>query len=349
VSRIQERLGALTIVVAIVVALGASPAAAKPPTTLRLGVFPNVTHASALVAIESGLLEDALGADVKLEVKYFNSGTTAQTALLSGALDATFIGPNPAINAFAQTGGGIRIVAGATSGGAFLVTKPTITKVADLKGKKVATPSLGNTQDVAAREYFESKGLRTDIAGGGDVSIVPQDNARTLDAFQQGLVDGAWVPEPWASRLVNEAGGRVLLAESTLWPRGRYVTAHLVVTTEYLEGHRSVVRRLIRGHVAATDFLHDNRTVAEKQVNEQIYTATGQRVDPVTVTNAWENLEFTVDPIASSLAKSAKDAQALGFLPPTRLRGIYDLRILNRILEAQGKPRVPSSLETPRV
>jgi NitT/TauT family transport system substrate-binding protein len=348
VLRIQKRFGVVAVV-ALAVASMAAPAGAKPTKTLRLGVFANVTHASALVAIESGLLEKRLGADVKLEVKYFNSGTTAQTALLSGALDATFIGPNPAINAFAQTGGEIRIVAGATSGGAFLVTRPSITKVADLKGKKVATPSLGNTQDVAARVYLKSKGLETDTAGGGDVSILPQDNARTLDAFVQGLVDGAWVPEPWASRLVNEAGGKVLLAESTLWPGGRYVTAHLVTTADYLDEHASVVKRLVRAQVDATDFLAKNRTVAEKQVSEQIYKATGQRVDPVTVTNAWDNLEFTVDPVSTSLAKSAKDAQALGLLEPTKLQGIYDLRILNRILEAQGKPKVSSSLETPRV
>ncbi len=344
-SRASLRLVLSSLLAAVALAVAAVPASGQTTTTLRLGVFPNVTHASALVAIESGLLEKQLGSSVKLEVKYFNSGTTAQTALLAGALDATFIGPNPAINAFSQTNGQVKIISGATSGGASLVVKPSITKVADLKGKKVATPSLGNTQDVAARVYFKSKGLSTDASGGGDVSILPQDNARSLDTFKQGLIDGAWVPEPWASRIVNEAGGKVLLDEHTLWPGGKFVTAHLVANLSFIKSNPKIVKALVQAQVDATDFVKKNRTVAEKEVNDQIFKATGQKVDPVTITNAWDNLEFTVDPISSSLAKSAKDAESVGLLQPTKLTGIYDLSFLNKILKANGQPPVSSSLK----
>ena len=175
------------------------------PVTLRLGYFPNVTHASAIAGIEKGIFADKLGPNVDFKPSIFNAGGAATEALFSGAIDATFIGPSPAINAFVKSkGDALRVVAGATSGGASLVVKPNVNSAADLKGQKVATPQLGNTQDVAARAYFLSQGLKTDTQGGGDVKIVPQDNSQTLDAFKQGLIAGAWVPEPWATRLVIE-------------------------------------------------------------------------------------------------------------------------------------------------
>jgi NitT/TauT family transport system substrate-binding protein len=197
------------------------------PTTLRLGYFPNVTHATAIVGVESGIFEDQLGKDVDLELSTFNAGPAAVEALFADALDATYIGPNPAINAFAQSDGeAIRIISGATSGGAFLVVKPEIKNVKGLKGTTLATPQLGNTQDVALRAFLKEKGFETTTDGGGDVSIVPQDNAVTLAAFQAGDIDGAWVPQPWAERLISEGGGKVLVDERDLWPDGQYVTTH---------------------------------------------------------------------------------------------------------------------------
>jgi NitT/TauT family transport system substrate-binding protein len=200
--------------------------------TLRLGYFPNVTHAPAILGVENGTFAKALGKDVGLETKTFNAGPAAVEALLAGALDASYIGPNPAINAFAKSKGeAIRIIAGATSGGAALVVKPSITKAADLKGKKVASPQLGNTQDVALRAWLGEQGLKTNPQGGGDVSILPQENSQTLDTFKAGDIDGAWVPEPWVSRLVQEGSGKVLVDEKELWPGGRFVTTHLIVRT----------------------------------------------------------------------------------------------------------------------
>jgi len=164
--------------------------------------------------VESGSFAESLGAGVTFEVSPFNAGGSASEALLNGAIDATFIGPNPAINAFAQSrGAAIRIIAGATSGGAYLVVKPEITSAADLRGKRLGTPQLGNTQDVALRTWLADNGLSTDAQGGGDVSILPQENAQTLETFASGQIDGAWVPEPWATRLVQEGGGTVLIDE----------------------------------------------------------------------------------------------------------------------------------------
>ena len=169
------------------------------------------------------------------------------TALLAGAIDATYIGPNPSVNAFQQSHGAVRVVAGAASGGAYLVVKPNIDSAADLKGKKVASPQLGNTQDIALRSWLKQHGLKTDANGGGDVSVIPQDNATTLDTFRQGAIAGAWVPEPWATRLVDEGGGKILVDERTLWPQGQYVTTDLLVSTSFLKAHPDVVKRLLEG------------------------------------------------------------------------------------------------------
>ncbi len=195
-------------------------------TTLRLGYFPNITHAPALIGVANGSFASKLGPNVNLKLSTFNSGTEASTALLAGAIDASFVGPNPAINAFQKSHGAVRIVAGTASGGAFLVVKPSINSAADLKGKKVATPQLGNTQDVALRTWLNNNGLH-ETKSGGDVTVVPEDNSVTLTAFEQGTIDGAWVPEPYASRMVSEGGGKVLVNEATLWPAGKFTTTVL--------------------------------------------------------------------------------------------------------------------------
>ncbi|HKW07379.1 MAG TPA: ABC transporter substrate-binding protein [Candidatus Dormibacteraeota bacterium] len=215
----------LIALLALVAACGTSAQSAAPsdngPLTLRLGYFPNLTHAPAMAGLSKGFFASSLGGDVTLETHTFNAGGDAVTAILSGSIDASFVGPNPTTNAFAQSHGeAIRVVAGATSGGALLVVKPSITSTAELKGKRIADPQLGGTQDVALRWFLKSNGLHSDTAGGGDVSILPQDNSQTLTAFKQGQIDGAWVPEPWASRLVVEGHGKVLVDERDLWPQG---------------------------------------------------------------------------------------------------------------------------------
>ena len=310
------------------------------PVTLRLGHFPNVTHATALVGVEEGIFAEALGPDT-LQVRTFNAGPAAVEALFSGAVDATYIGPNPAINAFAKSKGeAVRIVSGATSGGAFLVVKPGVTEAADLKGKKVASPQLGGTQDVALRHWLREQGLTTDPEGGGDVSILPQENAQTLETFRSGLIAGAWVPEPWATRLVQEGGGMVLVDEATLWPDGDFVTTHLLVRTEFLRKHPGTVRRLLEGQVRANAFLAEHPDKAQQLTNDALEKVTGKRLKDEVIAAAWRNLRFTNDPIASSLQPSADHATSVDLLEKVDLDGIYDLTLLNEVLRARGEEEV---------
>jgi NitT/TauT family transport system substrate-binding protein len=320
---------------------GATTTNAGLTGTVRLGYFPNVTHAPALVGVGQGFYQEALGSGVTLEVSTFNAGPEAVEALFGDALDISFIGPNPAINAFAQSGGeAIRIVAGSTSGGAFLVVRDGIATVQDLAGTSLATPQLGNTQDVALRAWLTANGLTYDVAGGGDVSIVPRSNADTLTAFQAGDIDGAWVPEPWATRLIQEGGGHILVDERDLWPDGLYVTTHLIVRTAFLEEHPDLVAALIRGELEAIRFISANPEEAQRITNDEIEAITGKRLADAVISAAWANLTFTWDPIASSLLKSKDDAVTAGLLDPVDLNGIYDLSILNSILAEQGEQPV---------
>jgi NitT/TauT family transport system substrate-binding protein len=310
--------------------------------TVRFGVFPNVTHAPGLVELADGGTLRKLLPNADLQVSSFSSGTKAVEAMFSDAIDITFTGPNPAINAFAQSKGeAVRVISGSTSGGAFLVVKPDIAGAADLRGRTLATPSLGNTQDVALRAWLESQGLNTDTAGGGDVAITPQDNPVTLEAFVAGTIDGGWVPEPWATRLVKEGSGKVLVDERDLWPDGKYVTTQLMVATKYLDANPEVIRRILLATIQAVDFVNDSPDQAQQIVNAEIEKWTTKKLSDDLLKASWNNLTFTVDPIASSLQKSARDAESLGLLKdPGDLKGLYDLDPLDELLKALGKPEV---------
>ncbi|MEU4238025.1 ABC transporter substrate-binding protein [Actinoplanes sp. NPDC026619] len=311
-------------------------------SAIRLGYFPNITHAPALVGVNKGLFTAALGS-TKLDPKTFNAGPAAIEALVSGAIDATYIGPNPAINSWAQSKGqSLKIIAGSTSGGAGLVVKPTINGPADLKGKKIATPQLGNTQDVALRAWLKSNNLSSDAQGGGDVSILPQDNATALQAFQQGAIDGAWIPEPFLSRYQLEAGGKLLVNEKDLWTdtSGQFVTTHLIVSQEFLKKYPGTVTKLIQGHLKALDFIKSSDADAQKAANAQIEALSGKPLKDAVLASAFKNLTFTADPIAASLYTSAKHAEDVGLLKTVDLKGIYDLNALNQLLTAAGQPTV---------
>jgi NitT/TauT family transport system substrate-binding protein len=314
--------------------------AGAPADALRLGFFGNVTHAPALIGVGEGLFAKELGA-TKLETQVFNAGPAAIEALVAGAIDATYIGPNPAINGFVQSEGtALRIVAGSTSGGAQLVVRPEISGPADLKGKNVASPQLGNTQDVALRAWLADNGLRTSTTGGGDVTITPTENAQTLQLFQDGKLDGAWVPEPWASRLVLDAGAKVLVDEKDLWPGGRFVTTHLIVATKFLEEHPQTVEALVRGNVAAIAWIGEHGAEAQSAVNAQIEKASGKPLEGPVIARAFQGIELTPDPVAASLQKSFDDSVAAGISKEASLTGIYDLRLLNKVLTEQGQPKV---------
>jgi NitT/TauT family transport system substrate-binding protein len=348
-----KRTRPLLLLLALLALIGACSSDSKKPSAtgsgsdsdartaadkVTIGYFPNVTHAPAIVGVEKGFFATALGS-TKLDTKTFNAGPDETEALLSGAIDAAFIGPNPAINAFQKSNGeAIRIVAGATSGGASLVVAKKINSAKDLKGKSVASPQLGNTQDVALRSWLKSQGLKTDTSGGGDVSIKPQDNSVTLDQFKQGQIAGAWVPEPWATRLVQEGGGRVLVDEKSLWPGGRFVTTNLIVSTDFLNKYPDTVKALIQGESDAIKFIASNNAEAQTVVNNSIKNITGKALADSVISTSFSNMDFGLDPIATSLQTSAEHAKDVGLLDSTDLKGIYDLTALNAVLSSQGQP-----------
>jgi NitT/TauT family transport system substrate-binding protein len=320
---------------------GAGGSAAGAASTLRLGYFPNITHAPALVGVQNGIFADELGPNLKLETKTFNAGPSAIEALFSGAIDAAYIGPNPAINGWAQSkGSALHIIAGATSGGAALVVRDGIDSVDDLRGKKVATPQLANTQDVALRYWLTKQGLKIDQQGGGDVSVLPTPNAEAVAAFASGAIDAAWVPEPYVSQLVLEHKGKVLVDERDEWPGGRFVTTQLIVRAEFLKDQPDLVKRLLEGHVAAVTFTNTHRQEAQRAANEHLAALSGRPLPEHILAAAFKNLAFTVDPIAASLQDSAAHAQEVGLLDPVELTGIYDLGLLNQVLGASGQPPV---------
>jgi NitT/TauT family transport system substrate-binding protein len=324
------------------VACGQVASSAAPsddqPLTLRLGYFPNLTHAPALAGIKKGYFATALGSKVTVEPHTFNAGGDAVTAILSNSIDATFVGPNPTTNAFVQSHGqAIRAIAGATSGGALLVVQPSITSVAGLKGKKIADPQLGATQDVALRWFLKSNGFATNSAGGGDVNVVPQDNSQTLTAFKQGQIDGAWVPEPWASRLVIEGKGKVLVDERDLWPQGKFVTTNLIVRTDFLQAHPSRIKSLLEGLYQAVTYLNTNAADAQSFTNDAVAEITGKKLATGVVSAAWPHLAFTLDPLPPTLKASADHAYSVGLLAKVDLKGLYDLSLLNQVLAAHNE------------
>ena len=257
-ARVAGILTALVATVGLAACGSDSSAAGSAPASVRVGYFPNVTHATGIVADKEGFFAKHLGA-TKLEVKTFNAGPAAMEALKSGAIDATYVGPGPATNAYINSGGqAVTVVAGAATGGTSFVVDPSIRTAADLKGKKVSTPQLGNTQDIALRYWLKQQGLSSDLQGGGDVSILPQENASILDAFSQKLIAGAWVPEPYATRMV-QAGGKVLVDERDLWPGKKFAITVLAVRTDFLKAHPASVNALLAGDLDAARLHHEPR------------------------------------------------------------------------------------------
>ena len=321
-------------------ASGSGSSGTSAPVSLRLGYFPNLTHAPALVGVQKGILVKDLGAGVTLQTATFNAGPAEVEAILSGGLDAGFMGPNPATTAFLQSKGqAVRVMAGATSGGAGLVVRSTITSPSQLKGKKLATPQLGNTQDVALRHWLTTQGLSSTTSGGGDVSILPEDNSQTVLAFQAGQIDGAWLPEPYLSTLVR-AGGRLLVDERTLWPHQQFSTTLLVVRSAFLAAHPDAVRRLLAGEVDTISYMKAHPVDAQSAANQALAGLTGKTVTAAVLAAAWSHLTFTADPLASSLVADARRASQLGFLKSTSLNGLFDLGPLNSILRSRGQPTV---------
>ena len=319
-------------------ASAASISSEGPASELKLGYFGNITHAPALVGVKQGFIAKSLGS-TKLSTQVFNAGPAAIEALNAGAIDAAYIGPNPAINSFVKSNGeSVSVIAGAASGGAQLVVKPGIESAADLKGKTLASPQLGGTQDVALRAWLGKQGYKTTPDGGGDVAINPTENAQTLKLFQDGKLDGAWVPEPWASRLVLQAGAKVLVDEKDLWDGtgtgkpGEFPTTILIVNKKFAAQHPETVEALLKGHVAAVQWLNDT-PAAEKAsvINAALKQDAGKALSQDVIDRSLQNIVFTVDPLAGTYEKLLQDGVDAGTTKQADLNGLFDLRALNSV------------------
>ncbi len=312
--------------------LAAGMAAAGEPAKIRIGQFPNVTHAQALMARATGAFDAALG--IPVEWTTFNAGPSAIEALFAGAIDATYIGPNPAVNGYLKSGGAsLRIVAGSAGGGAALVLRPEagIRSEQDFADKIIATPQLGNTQDVAARAWFLKHGYKPKEKG-GTITILPLANPDQLLMFQKQEIDGAWTIEPWVSRLELEAGGQIFLEEKDLWPGGHYVTTVLVVSRDFLTRYPEMVRKLVAAHAEITDRLNADKAAAIPVINGEIKKETGKALPAAVIERAMSRVEFTCDPMREALIKSAQDAYALGFLKENpQFDDLFDLNALEAI------------------
>lgn len=318
--------------------------ASSSGTTVTLGYFPNLTHAPAIIGIEGGYFAKALGEGTELNPVTFNAGPAAIEALNAGSVDIAFIGPNPTVTGFTRSNGqSLRVIAGAAANGAALVTRPEITDASQLAGKKLASPQLGNTQDVALRYWLQQQGYQTTVEGGGDVQILPQDNATTLQAFAASEIDGAWVPEPWASRMVQEADGRVLVDEADLWPEHKFVVTNVIVRTEFLEQHPEQVQAVLSGLLDSLDAIEADPAAAKQSVNDSLERLTGKAMDPTVLDSAWKNVEFTADPLASTLREGAAHAASLGLLESAELEGLYALDPLNGLLKERNEKQVAAS------
>ncbi|MBB4685654.1 ABC transporter substrate-binding protein [Amycolatopsis jiangsuensis] len=301
---------------------------------VRVGFFPNVTHTPALLGVKKNFFAQNLGS-TKLTTQTFNAGPAEVNALLGESLDVAFLGSGPAINGFTQSKGAIQLVSGAVSGGAQLVVKPDITSVEGLKGKNIATPQLANTQDVALKKFLAEHHLT------GQVQVTNTDNPKTLDAFRKGEVDGGWLPEPWSSRLVNDAGAKVLVDEKSLWPQGRFPTTVVVVRSQFLKEHPDTVRALLKGELQAIDWAKQNPAEAKSVVNNALKELSGSTLSPAVLDRAFTNIELTTDPVGAQFPQLAKDSVTAGVVDEAPdLKGFADFGPLNEVLKAQNLPAV---------
>lgn len=310
---------------------------------LRIGYFPNVNHAQAVIGLGRGDFQKALS-DVEVRTQVFNAGPSAIEALFANQVDATYIGPNPAINGYVRSEGDLRIVAGAASGGAIFVVRNDvgIESAEDFAGKRFGSPQLGNTQDVALRAYLLENGYKT-TENGGNVEVLPAKNSDILTLLLKKEIDGAWVPEPWGAKFLKEANTRIFLDERDQWPEGRFVTAHIIVRASYLENNPDVIKKLLAAHVDETTWINEHKEEALSALNAEIAKLTGQTIPEDELNDAFSRLDITYDPVRESLIESADAAYDLGFLGEERpdLSGIYDLTLLNEVLKEKGLATIP--------
>ncbi len=309
--------------------------------TVKIGYFANLTHGTALVGLKQGIFQQELGG-TQIKTQVFNAGPAEIEALNAGSIDIGWIGPSPAINGYTKSEGkSLKIIGGSASGGVKLVVNPDrISSVDDLKGKKIATPQLGNTQDVALLNFLATKGWKVDPnSGDGDVKVLRTDNKVTPDAYKSGSIDGAWVPEPTASKLVT-LGAKVLLNEKDVWPDKKFVITNIIVSQKFLKEHPDVVEAVLRGSVKTNSWIKANSAQAKDAANAQIKADAGNALDASVLDPAWQDIDFIDDPLAGTLQAEADHAVTAGLLKKPNLAGIYDLTLLNKVLKEANQPAV---------
>jgi NitT/TauT family transport system substrate-binding protein len=319
--------------------------AASGPIVVRIGHFPNITHAQAVVGRNNGWFDKALSPDARLDWKAFNAGPSAIEALFAGELDIVYVGPNPTISGYVRShGAALRVIAGSVSGGAALVVRADsgIMKPEDFHGKRIASPQLGNTQDVALRNWLAGHNLKLREKG-GDVSVIPVSNPDQLTLFLQKQLDASWAPEPWASRLIHDANCRLFLDERSLWPNGKFVITNVIVSTKFLGEHRDLVKRFVRAHVELTQWINQHPADARRILNAEIKQETHSALADEVLNDAYSRIDVTYDPVRSSLLSASQQAFDLGLLGHDRpdLSGLYDLSILNEVLKEKGLKLIP--------
>jgi NitT/TauT family transport system substrate-binding protein len=337
----RTRLLALVFLFALVLAgCGSQSSGNNGKVTVHLAYFPNLTHAVALVGVARGTFQQALGSNVTLDTKTFNAGPAEVEALFAGDIDIGFAGPSPAISGYVKSHGqALRIIAGASSAGVLFVVRPgaNINSPKDLAGKKIADPQVGGTQDVSLRYYLQQNGLKAQDKG-GNVQIISTDNSTILTLFKQGKIDGAWVPEPYATRLIVEDKGKVFLDERSLWPNGQFVTTNIIVRTAFLNQHPDLVNKFLQADIETVQYIQNNQQSALSLANNEIKQISGKGLTSSELTLAFSHMSVTYDPLSSSMLTAADRAYSLGYLgsSKTNLNGIYDLGPLNQVLSTKG-------------
>ncbi len=323
---------------------------AEEKLIIHVGHFPNITHAQGLIGHHltrhgKGWFEERLGKDIQVQWYVYDAGPSAMEGIFAGSLDLTYVGPSPTINAFVRSKGEeVRIICGACSGGAALIVQPDgrIKEPKDFRGKKIATPQFGNTQDIAARAWLQSQGFKVTITG-GDVFVIPTEPTDQLELFKNGSLDGSWAIEPWVSRLILQANGKVYFEESSLWPetKGQYVTTHLTSSKAFLQKHPDIIKKWIAAHLELTEWIKTHEEEAKKMINQEFKEETGFELPKEILDRSWQHLEFTYDPISTSLYKYAKEAFKVGLINHEMdLHGIYELKLLNELLTENGKQTI---------
>lgn len=329
-------VSAVVVAVAVaVIGFGTPESNSTDENTVRVAFFPNLGHSIAIVGIEKGIFAEKLGNQTMIKTRLFDSGPQVIESLFANQIDLAYVGPGPAINGFLKSDGkALKILAGAASGGVSLVVHPDskIESVDDFSGKRIAAPQIGNTQDISLRNYLYQNNLKP-AEKGGSVYVINVVNPDIFTLFSKGELDAAWVPEPWATTLVQQLGGIRLFQEKDLWPDQKFSSYVLIVRSEFLEKHPDIVQKWVEAHVQTSDWINEHRDETEIIFNDFLKKNTGKTLKPEIVHEAFSNLQITYDPIESSVYTFAERANSLGYLGREGydLKGIFYTKPLDSI------------------